>query len=71
LENFQLKVVSFFCSIFFLLGLGFTKIKDPESAGEEREREREGGAPGEEYFCCCMSLGMMGGLEFFWNVLVN
>jgi hypothetical protein len=23
--------------------LGFTKIKDQESAGEEREREREGG----------------------------
>jgi hypothetical protein len=50
LDNFQLKVVSFFfVPLFFsFLGLGFTKIKDqpPESAGEEREKEGRRGARG-------------------------
>jgi hypothetical protein len=45
LENFQLKVVSFFCSTFFLFrfGFGFHKNQGPRvSRGRGRERRRAG-----------------------------
>jgi len=49
LDNFQLKVVSFFLFhfFFFLSGFGFHKNQGPpESAGEEREKEGGRGARG-------------------------